>query len=105
MLFYVQMRWNHEGRLSLDDLWEIEAEEAERAKETLEDGTCVGIWKVAAQRRVIAVVDMESALVPQRPYFSSPNFLGELEAYNNALDAAMKELVGSFDAMVIVGGS
>ena len=61
MLFYVQMRWNHEGRLSLDDLWEIEAEEAQHAQETVDDGTCVGIWKVAAQRRVIAVVDMESA--------------------------------------------
>jgi len=46
-----------------------------------------------------------AALVPERPYFSSPNFLRELEAYNNALDAAMKELAGSFDAMVIVGGS
>ncbi|GAA3740226.1 muconolactone Delta-isomerase [Salinactinospora qingdaonensis] len=61
MLFYVQMRWNHEGRISLDELWEIEAREAAHAQETIESGMVVGIWKVAAQKRVIAVVDMESA--------------------------------------------
>ena len=60
MLFYVQMRWNHEGRISLDELWEIEAEEVKTAKQTIESGLVVGIWKVAAQKRVIAVVDVES---------------------------------------------
>lgn len=60
MLFYVQMKWNHEGRISLDELWDIEAEEAEHAQETVESGMCVGIWKVAAQKRVIAVVDVEN---------------------------------------------
>lgn len=60
MLFYVQMKWNHEGRISLDELWDVEAEEAEHAKETIESGMVVGIWKVAAQKRVIAVVDVES---------------------------------------------
>lgn len=60
MLFYVQMRWNHEGRLTLDELWEVEAEEVKTAKQTIESGLVVGIWKVAAQKRVIAVVDVES---------------------------------------------
>lgn len=60
MLFYVQMRWNHEGRISLDELWDVEAQEAEHAKETINSGMVVGIWKVAAQKRVIAVVDVES---------------------------------------------
>ena len=60
MLFYVQMRWNHEGRISLDELWDIEAEEARHARQTIESGLVVGIWKVAAQKRVIAVVDVES---------------------------------------------
>ncbi|MDQ3096381.1 MAG: muconolactone Delta-isomerase family protein [Actinomycetota bacterium] len=59
MLFYVQMKWNHEGRISLEELWDIEAAEAEHAQETVESGMCVGIWKVAAQKRVIAVVDVE----------------------------------------------
>ncbi len=60
MLFYVQMRWNHEGRISLDELWEIEEREVEHAQETIDSGMVVGIWKVAAQKRVIAVVDVES---------------------------------------------
>jgi muconolactone D-isomerase len=60
MLFYVQMRWNHEGRLTLDELWDLEAKETEAAKETIESGMVKGIYKVAAQKRVIAVVDVES---------------------------------------------
>lgn len=60
MLFYVQMRWNHEGRISLDELWEVEEQETEQAQQTMESGMVVGIWKVAAQKRVIAVVDVES---------------------------------------------
>ena len=47
MLFYVQMRWNHEGRISLDELWDIEAQETEHAQETIDSGLVVGIWKVA----------------------------------------------------------
>jgi muconolactone delta-isomerase len=61
MLFYVQMRWNHEGRISLEDLWDVEAAEAEHAQETIDSGMVKGIWKVAAQKRVIAVVDVPSA--------------------------------------------
>ena len=60
MLFYVQMRWNHEGRISLEELWDVEALETEHAKETIDSGMVFGIWKVAAQKRVIAVVDVES---------------------------------------------
>jgi muconolactone delta-isomerase len=60
VLFYVQMRWNHEGRISLDDLWEVEKQETEHAQETIDSGMVVGIWKVAAQKRVIAIVDVPS---------------------------------------------
>jgi muconolactone D-isomerase len=61
MLFYVQMKWVHEGRLTLDQLWDVEAEEAEHAQETLDSGFCVGIWKVAAQKRIIASSDSPNA--------------------------------------------
>ena len=61
MLFYVQMRWNHEGRISLDELWEIEQEEAVHAQETLDSGFAVGLWKVAAQKRVIGIIESPSA--------------------------------------------
>jgi muconolactone D-isomerase len=60
MLFYVQMRWNIDGRLSFDELWDLEAKEAETAKQTIESGMVQGIYKVAAQKRVIAIVDVES---------------------------------------------
>ncbi len=61
MLFYVEMKWNHQGRITLDELWEIEQEEAEHARETVESGFCVGIWKVAAQKKVIAIIDSPDA--------------------------------------------
>ncbi|MEU7751293.1 muconolactone Delta-isomerase family protein [Micromonospora sp. NPDC049101] len=61
MLFYVQMKWNHEGRVTLDELWEIEAEETAHAQETVDSGFAVGIWKVAAQKRVIAIIDSPNA--------------------------------------------
>jgi muconolactone D-isomerase len=60
MLFYVQMRWNHEGRISLDELWNIEEQETAHAQDTINSGMCVGIWKVAAQKRVIAIINAES---------------------------------------------
>jgi putative intracellular protease/amidase len=44
-------------------------------------------------------------LLPERPYYSSLNHLRELEDYHRKLDAATADLVGSFDALVIVGGS
>ncbi len=60
MLFYVQMRWVHEGRLTLDELWEVEEKETEHAQETIDSGLVKAIYKVAAQKRVIAIVDVES---------------------------------------------
>jgi len=60
MLFYVQMRWNHEGRITLDELWDIEEQETAHAQETIDSGMCVGIWKVAAQKRIIAIINAES---------------------------------------------
>ena len=42
---------------------------------------------------------------PARPYFSAPDFVRALEAYNQALDAAVADAVGQYDALLIVGGS
>jgi muconolactone D-isomerase len=58
MLFYMQMRWNIEGRLSFENVWDLEIEESEAAKA---DFKILGMYKVAGQRRVIAIVDMPSA--------------------------------------------
>src|SRR4051812_21221598 len=45
-----------------------------------------------------------STWIPERPYWSAPNFIREMEAYYNALDSVARDLE-SYDAMLIVGGS
>ncbi|ARQ70598.1 type 1 glutamine amidotransferase domain-containing protein [Streptomyces marincola] len=46
-----------------------------------------------------------SDLIPERPYYSSLNHLRELEEYHRRLASATEDLVASFDALVLVGGS
>src|SRR5271168_3581071 len=53
MIFFMQMRWNIEGRLKLEEVWDLEIEEAKAAKDGFE---LIGMYKVAGQRRVIAIV-------------------------------------------------
>jgi len=43
-------------------------------------------------------------MMPERPYYSSPGLIRELEDYYKAVDAATKKL-DEYDAMLIVGGS
>jgi putative intracellular protease/amidase len=43
--------------------------------------------------------------LPDPPYHSSNNFLREIEAYNDRVDALRDELTAKYDAMLIVGGS
>ncbi len=45
------------------------------------------------------------ALIPERPYYSAINHLRLVEQYHRQRDAAVRDLVGSYDAVVIVGGS
>jgi muconolactone delta-isomerase len=60
MIFFMQMRWNIEGRLKLEEVWDLEIEEAEAAKDGFK---LIGMYKVAGQRRVIAIaiVEIETA--------------------------------------------
>ncbi|WP_034335610.1 type 1 glutamine amidotransferase domain-containing protein [Deinococcus misasensis] len=44
-------------------------------------------------------------MLPERPYYASPNFLREMEAYYKARDARVEELTDTYDAVLIVGGS
>ena len=60
MLFYVQMKWEPRD-LSFDELLKLESLETAHAAETIASRMVVGIWKVASQHRVIAVVDVASA--------------------------------------------
>ncbi|WP_336209438.1 type 1 glutamine amidotransferase domain-containing protein [Nonomuraea sp. LPB2021202275-12-8] len=59
--------------------------------------------KVDESSRLDDPVDL-SALVPERPYLSSPGFLRGLEDYHRALDRLSADLAG-YDALLIVGGS
>jgi muconolactone D-isomerase len=58
MILFIQMRWNIEGRLTLDEIWDLEVEESKVAQEGFK---LIGMYKVAGQRRVIAIVEIESA--------------------------------------------
>lgn len=58
MLFYMQMRWNIENRITLEDVWDMEVREGPAASKQFK---VVAMFKVAGQKRVIAIVDMESA--------------------------------------------
>jgi muconolactone delta-isomerase len=46
--------------MSQEELWEAWEEEAEAALAAKEAGTVVGLYKVSGQRRVLAVLDVES---------------------------------------------
>ncbi|MCK1552316.1 hypothetical protein IVB11_25420 [Bradyrhizobium sp. 177] len=60
MLFYVQMRWKIEPPMTLNQFWDLEKQEIEVALQTIKEGKVHGLYKVAAQPRVIGIVEMES---------------------------------------------
>ena len=59
MLFYVQMRWNYQGRISQDELWALEEQEGEHGLEGIRSGF-VQLFKVVSQHRIIAIVEADS---------------------------------------------
>lgn len=60
MLFYVQMKWNYQGRISQDKLWDLESVEGQHGIEGLRSGVVKALYKVVSQHRVIAIVDVDS---------------------------------------------
>jgi putative intracellular protease/amidase len=46
-----------------------------------------------------------SQMFPERPYYSTPNFLRELEAYYERRRAAQAAALEAYDAILLVGGS
>jgi putative intracellular protease/amidase len=44
-------------------------------------------------------------VIPERPYYSHPEFLRALEAYYLAVKAGQSQLVETYDAILLVGGS
>lgn len=46
-----------------------------------------------------------SEVVPERPYFSTPNFLREFEKYYSDLKVAQEDLTSEYAGLLLVGGS
>lgn len=46
-----------------------------------------------------------SDMLPERPYFSSSNYVRDMEQYYKALDQAKEQLGRKYDAILLVGGS
>lgn len=59
MLFFIKVRVEPK-ELSLEDLWRLWEEEADAALGAKEAGKVVALYKVAGQRRVVGIVDVES---------------------------------------------
>lgn len=62
------------------------------------------VKKFEATRRLEKCQSMTD-LFPERPYYSKPNFLRELEAYYKKVKESQKVLTGKYDALLLVGGS
>jgi len=62
------------------------------------------VKEIDASPRLDAPMNL-SALLPERPYHSEPDFLRKQEAYYRDRDAKTRELVDRYDALLIVGGS
>jgi len=59
MLFFVKVRVDH-TRISENELWDLWEKEAEAALGAKAAGKILTVYKVAGQRRVIMIVNMES---------------------------------------------
>jgi muconolactone delta-isomerase len=59
MLFFVNVRVDPKD-LSFDEMWDVWEKETEAAIAARGSGKIVNLWKVAGQRRVLAVVDVAS---------------------------------------------
>jgi muconolactone D-isomerase len=59
MLFFVNVRIDPKN-LSIDERWDVWEKEAEAAIAARSSGKIVNLWKVAGQRRVLAVINVES---------------------------------------------
>lgn len=69
---------------------------------TAEDKTLVDAFE--ASDALDATLNL-SAMFPERPYYSHPDFLRALEAYYEARKAAQEKALATYDAILLVGGS
>lgn len=62
------------------------------------------VKKFEATNRLAATKNL-SALIAERPYYSRPNFLRELEQYYIKVKESLGKLTSEYEALLLVGGS
>jgi len=60
MLFHLDFKVEYSSDMTQNDLFDIWAEEAKAALGAKEAGVVVDLWKAVGERRVIAIVNVES---------------------------------------------
>jgi muconolactone D-isomerase len=72
MLYHADFHIEYPASMSQKELFTIWAREAEAALGAKKAGVVIGIWKCVGTRRVIAVVDVDSADTVDRMLFDLP---------------------------------
>lgn len=72
MLFLLDFRVEYAADMTQRDLFKIWTEEAEVALGAKDTGVVVDLWKCVGERRVVAVVDVESPDVLDQILFTLP---------------------------------
>ena len=60
MLYHLDFRVEYPATMSQEELFAIWSEEADAAMKAKEAGIIINLWKCVGNRRVIAIVDVES---------------------------------------------
>lgn len=72
MLFFLDFHVEYPANMTQKELFSIWSREAEAALAAKQAGIVVGLWKCVGERRVIAVVDVESADTLDQITFTLP---------------------------------
>ncbi len=72
MLFHLEFTVTYGAEMSQQDLFRIWVDEAKAALDAKKAGAVVDLWKVAGERRVIAIVDLPSPDVLDQISFDLP---------------------------------
>lgn len=72
MLYFVDFQVEYGSNMTQKDLFKIWAEEASVALEAKKSGTVVDLWKCVGERRILAVVDVDSPDTLDQILFTLP---------------------------------
>lgn len=72
MLFHLEVTIDYSAEMSQQDLFKIWAEEADTALGAKRDGVIVDLWKAVGQRKVFAILKVDSMDMLDRLSFDLP---------------------------------